>query len=81
MTEHHDPIAEAIARGEATARILIEHRDQIIHHLAAVYLITGAEGLRACAAGAAEAVIIAHERLRNGHADDGAVVPFPPRVA
>jgi hypothetical protein len=60
-----DPVAEAIERGGATGRVLVAHRDALIHHLAAVYIITGAEGLRACAAGAAEAVIIAHRKIEG----------------
>lgn len=63
-----DPVTEAIAHGDATARLLISHRDAVIYHLAAVYLITGPAGLRACAAGAAEAVIIAQERRNQGQA-------------
>lgn len=61
-----DPIQEAIARGDATARLLTAHRDALIHHMAAVVLITGPEGLRACVGGAAEAVIIAFDRRSGG---------------
>jgi hypothetical protein len=73
-----DPVQAAIDRGDATARLLISHRDSIIYHLAAVFLITGPEGLRACAAGAAEAVIIAHGLMLTDA--DGEVVAFPDRA-
>lgn len=62
MSEAPDPIAAAIARGSRTAELLISHRDAVIEHAAAILLITGEEGLRACLAGAAEAVIFAHRR-------------------
>lgn len=75
MTAARDPIAEAIERGTAVGRVLVTHRDAIIHHLAAVYLIAGPDGLRACAAGAAEAVIIAAQRQARAE-----VVPFPPKA-
>lgn len=71
MNEARDNIEAAIARGGATAALLISHRDGLIEHMAALILITGVEGLRACAAGAAEAVIIAHQR---GGWGEGAVV-------
>lgn len=58
-----DAIQAAIERGDATARVLIAHRDAVIYHLAALLLIAGADGLRACAAGAAEAVIAANKNL------------------
>lgn len=67
-----DPVQAAIERGDATARVLISHRDAIIRHLAAVLLITGPEGLRACAAGAAEAVIVANRNLVGRSASTGA---------
>lgn len=57
-----DPVQDAIARGEATARLLVAHRDALIHHMAALLLICGVDGLRACAMGAAEAVIVAQAR-------------------
>lgn len=59
----HDPIQDAIDRGNATASLVIAHRDALIHHLAALLLITGVEGLKACAAGAVEATLIAHNNL------------------
>jgi hypothetical protein len=70
----HDAVQAAIERGDATARVLIAHRDAVIYHMAAILLITGSEGLRACAAGAAEAVLIAASRR---HADHGEVLPLP----
>lgn len=59
MSPRPDAVAEAIARGDATGRVLIAHRDAVIFHLSAILLIAGPDGLRACAAGAAEAVIAA----------------------
>lgn len=61
-----DPIPAALARGDATSRVLVAHRDAIIHHLAAILLIGGESGVRACAAGAAEAVIAAHRKQKGG---------------
>lgn len=61
-----DPIHDAIQRGDATARVLITHRDAVIYHLAAILLISGEQGLRACAAGAAEAVIQGAARASRG---------------
>lgn len=58
-------IQEAIERGDAASRVLISHRDAVIYHLSAILLIAGADGVRACAAGAAEAVVIAAERQRR----------------
>jgi hypothetical protein len=72
----HDPVADAIARGDATARVLIAHRDALIYHMSALILITGAKGLHACAAGAAEAVVIAHGRRpadQTGKAKDAEI--------
>jgi|GEM_PF-3057760 hypothetical protein len=63
-----DPVAAAIERGGATARLLVAHRDALIHHLAAILLIAGPNGMVACAYGAAEAVRIAHERRTRGEA-------------
>ncbi len=77
----HDPVRDAIARGDAVAEVLILHRDAVIEHLAAVLLIGGVDGVRACAAGAAEAVVLAHERRARGVPEEGSVLPFPPRVA
>lgn len=64
-------IQAAIARGDATARLLIQHRDALFQPMAALLLITGQDGLRACVAGVAEAVIAAHQRGTWG---PGAVV-------
>lgn len=61
-----DPVAAAIARGDATARVLIAHRDAVIHHLSAILLIAGPRGMEACAYGAAGAVLIAHQRQTRG---------------
>ena len=59
----HDPVQAAIERGGVTAGMVISHRDALIHHFAALLLITGVDGLRACAAGAVEATIAAHRNL------------------
>lgn len=60
MNDRHDPIQDAIDRGAATARLLVENRDALFKPCAALLLITGEAGLRACAAGVVEAVIAAH---------------------
>lgn len=62
----HDPVQAAIERGDATARVLIGYRDALFRPMAALLLITGADGLRACAAGVVEAVIEAQRRGGNG---------------
>lgn len=62
MSEH-PAIQAAIDRGSATAAIVIKHRDGLIEHMAALVLITGREGLRACVAGAVEAVVAAQDGI------------------
>jgi hypothetical protein len=59
-------VEAAIERGDASARLLIAHRNALMHHLGEILPIAGAEGVRACAAGAAEAVIAEHEGRRWG---------------
>ncbi|MGA0604893.1 hypothetical protein ACO2Q0_02750 [Phenylobacterium sp. VNQ135] len=54
-------VQAAIERGAVTGATLVAHRDAVIHHLGAVLRITGEDGLRALAAGAAEAAINAHK--------------------
>lgn len=62
-----DPAIEAaIARGNAVAGRLIEQRDSLFKPFAAIYALAGPQGLRACVAGVAEAVIIAATRDQVG---------------
>lgn len=63
-----DPVDAAIERGGKTAALLIEARDSLFPGMASLLLITGEEGLRACVAGVAEAVIYAK---RHGPFDGG----------
>lgn len=68
----HPAVTAAIERGRRTAEMLIEHRDALFPHFAALLRITGSpEGLRACVAGVAEAVIIAERRMV-----ETVVIPF-----
>jgi hypothetical protein len=60
-----DAVEAAIARGEATARLLVQYRDALFEPMAALLLIAGPDGLRACAAGVVEAVIAA-QQARGG---------------
>lgn len=64
-------VQAAIERGVAVSGVLVAHRDAVIHHLGAVLLITGEDGLRALAAGAAEAAINAAKK--NPHQPEGGV--------
>lgn len=57
-----EAIQAAIERGDATARVLIKHRDQLFEPCEALLLIAGPDGLRTCAAGVVEAVIAASKR-------------------
>jgi hypothetical protein len=82
FVDHHDPVSEAIARGDATARLLIGFRDRLFEPLAGIMLIAGEDGLRACLAGVAEAVIVAeHRRARGLPPLEGEILPFPPTVS
>jgi hypothetical protein len=80
LSAEPDPIAEAIARGGAVSRVLVEHRDALFPHLHMILRIAGEDGLRASAAGACEAVIIAARRDALGlpSVEDGEVLAFPP---
>lgn len=55
-------VQDAIDRGNRTAELLVKYRDQLFEPMAALLLITGPEGLRACAAGVTEAVIQASRK-------------------
>lgn len=59
-------VREAIARGDISLAFVVKHRNALIDHMTALISVTGVEGLRACAAGAAEATIIAFKRLGEG---------------
>lgn len=62
MSEHPDPVQAAIDRGNAMSSVLIEARDALFEPMTRLVVITGEEGLRACVAGVAEAVIEAKRR-------------------
>lgn len=62
MTIHPDPVQAAIDRGNAMSAVLIEARDALFGPMTSLVIITGDEGLRACVAGVAEAVIEAKRR-------------------
>lgn len=65
-----DPAVQAaIERGAAVGGVLVAHRDAVIHHFGAILLITGEDGLRALAAGAAEAAINAAKPKPHHGAD------------
>ena len=83
MSERPDPVAAAIARGDAMAERLVGFRDALFEPMAGLLLIGGEDGLRAAAAGVAEAVIAAHHRRCRGlpPLEEGEVLPFPPQVA
>lgn len=68
MTIHPDPVQAAIDRGNAMSAILIEARDSLFAPMTRLVMITGDEGLRACVAGVAEAVIEAKRRGGLGSA-------------
>lgn len=62
MSEH-PAVQAAMERGAASAALVVKHRDALIEHMAALILITGKDGLRACASGACEAVIAAQDGI------------------
>lgn len=83
MSERPDPVDQAIARGSAAAERLIGFRDALFEPMAGILLLGGEDGLRACVAGVAEAVIIANRRRSQGlpPIDSAALIPLPPKVA
>ncbi|HEX5262230.1 MAG TPA: hypothetical protein VFW13_01805 [Phenylobacterium sp.] len=58
-----DPVEAAIERGAKTAALLVGARDKLFEPMAAIMLIAGPDGLRACAAGVVEAVIQGHRNI------------------
>jgi len=79
MSERPDPVEAAIARGSAAAARLIGFRDALFEPMAGILILGGEDGLRACVAGVAEAVITANRRRAQGlpPLEGAELIPFP----